>query len=136
MAIKKKSGRQTTILAHVAFTFADFSRVTTVKDVQKAIEIPKGAVILGGGIVIDTVFNSTTSDVVTVGDVTTDNRYKAAINAQALGLTALVPTGYKTAVSTDIVLTLVPTGVAMPTTGAGRLWVEYYVENRSQSDQG
>lgn len=136
MTIRKKSARQKPIVAIVPFTFADFNCVTTVANVQPAIEIPKGATVLSGQAIIDTPFNSAASDVITVGDEASANRYKAGINAQAAGVTALVPTGIKSTATTNIVVGLTPTGATMPTAGAGRLIVEYVIDGRSEFDQG
>lgn len=131
MALKLKSGRQSVILAYIDVVLADL--VTTVA--KNLIELPNGAVVVGGGVVVTQVFNSTTSDVLDIGDAGSANRYKNDVNLQALGLTALAPTGYVTTAPTKITGTWV-SGGGTPTTGAFRLWVEYFVQNRALFNQG
>lgn len=128
MPITKKAGRQATSVAEVDFSFADFGASGTA---EVAIDIPSGAIVLGGFIQVKTVFNSATSDALDVGDVGTPARYKGAVNAQALGATALIPTGLELVNGTGDI-TIEWTGVgAAPTTGAGKLVVEYIQTNRA-----
>lgn len=131
MALKLKSGRQPTLLAYIDIVLADL--VTTVA--KNLIELPHGAVVIGGGVIVSEVFNSTTSDVLDIGDAGSANRYKNDVNLQALGLTALVPTGYVTTAPTKITGTWV-SGGGVPTTGKARLFVEYFVQGRVLSNQG
>lgn len=131
MSLKLQSGRQPPLLAYIDVVLADL--VTAVA--KNLIELPHGAVVIGGGVVVTQVFNSTTSDVLDIGDAGVANRYKNDVDLQALGLTALVPTGYITTAPTKITGTWV-SGGGTPTTGAFRLWVEYYVQGRSLSNQG
>lgn len=131
MALKLKSGRQPTLLAYIDIVLADL--VTTVA--KNLIELPHGAVVIGGGVVVSQVFNSTTSDVLDIGDAGVANRYKDNVNLQALGFTALIPTGYVTTAPTKITGTWT-SGGGVPTTGAARLFVEYFVQGRVLSNQG
>lgn len=125
MAITKNDNRQAPTDAFADFTFADFTSGVA----ELAIAMPSGAVVIGGALIIDTVFNSQTSDTLTVGDAGVVDRYKAGINGTALALTALIPTGYEL-VSATGGIKIRWTGVGnAPTTGAGRLIVEYvYIE--------
>jgi hypothetical protein len=126
MAIKKNQNRQAPSVAMASFAAGDFeSGVAGV-----AVDLPSGAIVTGGSFVVDEVFNSGTSDTFTVGDSLVGNRYKAGINGAALGATALVPTGVEVVSATGAV-SLTWTGVgAAPTTGKGRLIVEYIISNR------
>src|SRR6478736_4011929 len=89
-ALRRNSGRQYVICAYLDIGFANFVSAAD----TPAIQVPAGAVITGGDVVVDTVWNSVTSDVVSVGDATTYNRYLSALTLQALGRTVIVPTGY------------------------------------------
>jgi len=131
MAITKDNSRQTPAVAIVDFTFADFVSGT----IQAAVDIPQDAVLIGGDLIIDTVFNSGGNDTLTVGDVTVTDRYKAGINGQSLGRTALVPTGFATT-NTQKYIGVKWTGTSTaPTTGAGRLIVEYIQNGRADFSQ-
>lgn len=130
-AVPISSGRQQLIVANLDLVLANFA--TTVD--YNLIQVPAGAVIEGGAIVVDTVFNSTTSDVISIGDTTTYNLYKSALTIQATGLTALVPTGKIYTVPTWLTARWV-SGGGTPTTGALRVSVTYYVRGRAQFTQG
>lgn len=129
--ITKNSDRQYALAAEVEFTYADFESGVF----QPAIEVPPGAVVTGGLLVIDTAFNSGTSDTMTVGDNVDDDEYGAAINAQTAAATALVPTGYEFLATGNVGIKLTSVGTAA-TAGAGRLLVTYQRSGRSNENQG
>jgi hypothetical protein len=132
MAITKNSGRQELIQAYVDINFGD---LTSGADAP-AIDLPRNAVIVGGSVVVVTPFNSATSDVLDVGDASSENRYVNDVNIHTAGLTALVPTGFVTTTSEPSV-TVRWTGVgAAPTAGQVRLSVQYYVKGRAAFSQG
>jgi hypothetical protein len=97
----------------------------------KAITLPVGAVVTGGFVVVDTAFDAATA-VLDVGDATSGNRYKNDVNIAALGLTALVPTGY---VSTGAPLLVTPVFADPVTVGALRVVVSYVIGNRANEAQ-
>lgn len=129
-ALTLNRGRQNRLVAEQAFTFENLAD-TGVGVV--AVKLPVGAVVIGGGVVVDTAFNTATSAVLDVGDATTANRYKDDVDLKTAGYTALVPTGYVSDGS-DIVVTPALVGTAA-TAGAGRLVVEYYIQGRAQEVQ-
>ena len=91
--------------------------------------------VVGGGVVVKTAWNSGTSDALVVGDATTDNRYKSSFSIAATGRTALVPTGYEV-LSTTRTIQITWTGVgAAPSAGALRLEVEYILPARGDAVQ-
>lgn len=130
-ALNIKSGRQNLIYAYLDFTF---DQLVTGTD-QNAIQLPPGAVVAEGEIIVDTVWNSATSDVISVGDSGSFNRYKSALTIQAAARTVIVPTGYIYVAPTYVTIRWVGVSTA-PTTGAGRLVLGYYVRGRSQFNQG
>jgi len=129
MAISKDNGRQWPLVARVDFALADL--VSGVAGV--AIDIPGGATILSGELMVDTVFNSGTSDVITVGDVGTAALYLGSTDLQAAARTVIVPTGktYTTPDSVNVTWTAVGTAA---TTGAGSLTVTYVLDDRSNEN--
>ena len=117
------SGRQDVLVAVQAFDYSELVDATAVP----AVNVPPGAIVVGGQLVITTVFNSATSDTIAVGDGT--NAYLAATDVTALGATALGG-GLPYSVSDTVDLTWDGTG-AVPTTGAGYLVLEYVIDGRA-----
>lgn len=132
MPITKNSGRQDIVSAYVEIGFADLTSGSNVA----ALDLPVGAIVVGGDVVVTTAFDSVTSDVIIVGDVTTTNRYIASTSIAALGRIAVVPTGF-TVTATQPAVRLTWTGVGTaPTEGALRLRVDYIVKGRAEFSQG
>lgn len=132
MAITKNTARQELIVAYVDVALADLTSGTAFN----AIDLPANAVVVGGDVVVTTAFNSGTSDVIIVGDVTTTNRYVASTTIAAAGRIAVVPTGFTvTTTQPSVRLTWTAVGTAA-TTGALRLMVTYYVKGRAAFSQG
>jgi hypothetical protein len=133
MSITKNPARQELITAHVDINLAD---VTTGVDVA-ALDLPVNAVVVSGSLTTTEAWNSTTSDVMDVGDSGSQNRYLNDGNIRALAShVALVPTG-KVHTATDNVLTVRwVSGGGTPTTGKVRLAVTYYVIGRAAFSQG
>jgi len=132
MAITTSSDRQYELSAIVDFGFADLTDSTA----DIAIELPSDAIITGGHLYISEVFDSTTSDVISIGDTDDDNEYLSAQSVQALGLTALVPTGLKLAAGKNITILHVAGTADTATTGIGQLVVNYIRQGRSNENQG
>lgn len=132
MTLKLNSGRQEAIVAYVDISAGDLvSGVAT-----KAIELPSGAVVTGGSVVVKTAFNTATSATLKVGDKADDDRYTAApVDLKAAALTALTMTGYKHNVGESLQVTLTETGTAA-TAGKVRVQISYYVEGRAAFSQG
>ena len=134
MAITKNRGRQSPIEAYVDITFADLAGNSGVSLV--AIDVPVGAQLVGGDLVVNTAFNSATSDAITVGDITNATRYLGSTTIAALARTPLVPTGFQTT-STQPAVRVAWTGVgAIPTAGSIRLRVAYIQNKRAAFAQG
>lgn len=106
MAILNKTrGVQYPLVAEFTFNFNDTMvntsgvskdfGVTTVAETNSfdVINLPYGAVVVGGDVVTETAFDTAGLDVA-VGDSITGNRYLAATDVKAASRTALVPTGY------------------------------------------
>ena len=133
MPITKNSARQDVIAAYVDFTFADAPTTATV---YEALNLPAGAVVVGGDLVVTTAWNTATSAVLAIGDVTTANRYGSAIDLKTAARTALTQTGFVTT-PTQKTVNVTPTlsGTAA-TAGAARLTVLYICKGRAAFSQG
>ena len=130
-AIPIKSARQSPLEAYIDLTY---DMLVTGTDLN-AIQVPNAAVITGGDLVVDTALNSATSDVLSVGDSGTYNRYLSAQSIAATGRTALTLTGYKYTAPTWITVRWVGVG-AVPSQGALRVRISYIVRGRQQYNQG
>lgn len=132
MPIRLNAGRQELVVAYVDVKAGDL--VSGVAG--KAIELPSGAVIVGGDIVVKTAFNSATTATLKVGDKVDDDRYtSAAVDLKTAGRTALTLTGYKHSVSEHLQALFAETGAAA-TLGLARVSIHYYVEGRAAFTQG
>jgi len=131
MALVKDFNRQCVQLASVNINLADV--VTNVA--LEVMDMPPNSVILSGQLITTEAWNSTTSDVLDVGDATTATRYLTDGNIRALGArVALVPTGFTgTGEPLKVVWT---SGGGTPTTGKVRLEVQYYVIGRAETTIG
>jgi hypothetical protein len=130
MAITKKADRQNVKLAWVMINLADL----TTNVAAAAMVLPPNAVVLSGQLITTEAWNSTTSDVLDVGDSGLATRYLTDGNIRALAARVpLVPTGFISA-GNDITVTWT-SGGGTPTTGKVRLEVEYYIQGRADSTQ-
>lgn len=133
MSIKKNAGRQELIVATMLIAFGDPTAYGTA---EGAIDLPGGAVVVGGDVTVITPWNSATTATLKLGDAADDDRYTtAAIDLKTAGRTELTVTGYKTPVAGAINALLAQTGAAA-TAGQARVTVEYFVEGRSAFTQG
>lgn len=105
----------------------DFGKTNIVSTVFEVINLPAGAVILAGSLTVETAFD-TASYSVAVGDSALATRYLAAADRKAVGVTNLVPTGYR-GDGENIRVTIVNADVC--TTGKATLRVQYIMTGRS-----
>lgn len=109
----------------------DFKTVgSTVVDV---INLPTGAIVIGGEVVTETAVSGSTAYNIKVGDSNDDDRYLSETDRVAAGRTALVPTGY-VGNGEQIRVTVAPT-VAAATAGKVTVRVQYIVRNRVNETQ-
>lgn len=109
----------------------DFKTVgSTVVD---AINLPTGAIVIGGEVVTETAVGGSTAYNVSVGDSGNATRYLSATDRVAAGRTPLVPTGY-VGNGEQIRVTVAPTG-ATATAGKVTVRVQYIVRNRVNETQ-
>lgn len=133
MTIAKNSARQSPVFAYVDINLADI----TTDVAAPALQLPVGAVVLSGQTITTEAFNSTTSDVLDVGDVTSAARYLTDGNIRALGARVpLVPTGFAHTATENTLAVKWTSGGGTPTTGKVRLEVTYYVQGRAEFSQG
>lgn len=133
MAIKKNSGRQELIVAHLTIGFADIAAYGTA---ESAIDLPGNAILVGGDVVVTTAWNSATTATLTLGDAADADRYTAApIDLKTAGRTELTVTGFKHPVAEALKALVAQTGAAA-TAGSARITIQYFVEGRAAFSQG
>lgn len=131
MAITKDSGRQELVVARVVVTLGTGNDVAAT-GTYGAIDVPEGAIVVGGHI---NVSDATTATVdIHVGDGGAANRYANDVDGGATGLTALTITGYKytTADTVDIMIDTAAPAAA----GQIELVVMYMVDGRAAFSEG
>lgn len=105
----------------------DFGKTNTAATSVDIINLPAGAVVVGGSVTTDTAFDAATFNV-TVGDSGSATRYLGTTDKKAAGLTELVPTGYR---GDGENLRLTFTAADVCTTGKMTVRVEYITTGRA-----
>lgn len=130
MAISKNAGRQEVIAAKVTIGFGDVVDATAVE----AVDLPAGAVVIGGALVATEAFNSATSDTIAV---TIDGEtLLAATSVAATGSTLFTAGSVAPLAAPNTVdVTWDGTGTA-PTQGSVDLVVTYVITGRACFAEG
>jgi len=139
----KSRGAQYPLVAELTFNIANDTMVD-VNGVEKGfkavgeavfdmINLPVGAIVVGGEVVTETAVTGATAYNVTVGDSADADRYLAAADRVAAGRTALVPTGYVG--NGESVRVTVEATDAEATAGVITVRVMYVVRNRTNEAQ-
>ena len=127
MTIVKNPGRQWILGADLDLEYQDLTSGTA----ESAIDIPTGATIHRGFLVVDTLFNSGTSDVLIVGDILDNDRYLGSTSLTTAGVTELTSTGYVHGNDAPAI-TVTWTGVGTAATqGKARLFVEFSIKDKA-----
>jgi len=135
MAITKNPGRQEVIAASVDISFDTLSSDTAVA--EGVIQLPEGAIVVGGSITVSTAFDSTTSDVVDIGDAGDDDRYTATpVDLTAEATTLLDVTGYTYTAQDNIDVEWTAGTTSTATAGAATITVLYVVSGRAAFSEG
>jgi len=119
-------GRQTVLFASISIAF---DQIADTGVAVQAINLPYGAQIVGGDVIVDTAFNPGTSLVLDVGDKIVANRYANDVDLKTAARTPLGVTGYVSD-GGEIFVTPVLVGAA-PTAGALRISVQYVIKGRA-----
>ena len=137
--LRKQSGVQNVLEAEFVWnwndTMVDINGATldfktnTSGIVADVINLPPGAVVIGGDVTTETAVTGSTAYNVSVGDSASATRYLGVTDKTAAALTALVPTGYF-GLGEQIRLTVTPT-IADSTAGKVVLRVQYVLRNRA-----
>ncbi len=133
MPIQKSSGRQEPQAAVLTIKHSD---VTAYGTAEPAIDVPGGAIVIGGDITVVDPWNSATAATLKLGDKADDDRYTAAaVDLKTAGRTALTLTGHKHVGIESLLALLAQTGAAA-TKGELRITVQYITAGRATASLG
>lgn len=113
-------------MVNVVGAEVDFGKTNTAASAFDVINLPAGAVVVGGSVVTETAFDAATFNV-SVGDSGSATRYLGVTDKKGTGVTALVPTGYR---GDGENLRLSVTAADACTTGKLTVRVEYVITGR------
>jgi hypothetical protein len=137
MAAKKESGRQDVLVGKCEFTYADL----TSGAYEAMVDVPPGAIVIGGFLAITTLFNSGTEDKFKIGKkVGSAAAVPAAYAAQTANITVtgraatITPDGVEFTSKGSVGIEWAGTGAAA-TAGVGVLVVEYILADRVKEVQ-
>lgn len=138
MTIKTDGSRQYPLVARIAIGFADLA-LTDAGVAQVGFNLPGGSTIIGGAVVVSTVFNSSGGvpvDTLDVGDSIDPNRYTTSpVDLTSLGRTELNLTGYETVGGTTVDVTWDNgTATTLPTTGEAYVEIQYVQLDRANEN--
>jgi hypothetical protein len=103
----------------------DFGVSNTASTAWDIINLPEGAVVVGGAIVTETAFSDAFT--VTLGDSATPARYLSSTAITSAGLKAITPTGYR---GKGENLRLTATASAAETSGKATVRVDFIIPDR------
>ena len=104
----------------------DFGKTNIAATAFNIINLPEGAVVIGGELVVETAFD-TASYAVIIGDADDTDRYLTTADRKAAARTALVPTGYR---STGQNIQIGITNADVCTQGVATVRVQYVIPGR------
>lgn len=137
--LRKTRGAQRPLVAQFAFAFNDTmanTAGTTAAPINSTsgttfdiVDLPPGAIVVGGEVIVDTAFTTTGAATISLGDSASATRYANAVNMKAAARTALTVTGYNNVggLSLRMTLSLADTAAAA---GAVRIQLQYIIDQR------
>jgi hypothetical protein len=105
---------------------------TVAAHVFDVINLPQGAIVIGGEVVTENAVTGSTAYNVKVGDSGSDVRYLGTTDKTAAGSTSLVPTGY-VGTGENLRLTVTPT-VAASVLGTITVRVEFIIRGKANEN--
>ncbi|MGD9643810.1 MAG: hypothetical protein AB7V08_13855 [Elusimicrobiales bacterium] len=87
----KVAMRQAVLALSITLSLAEFVE----NDNEIEIQLPIDAEVVGGDVVVETVFDTTGTDTIKLGDSADDDEYLSAVNIKAAARTALTLTGIR-----------------------------------------
>jgi hypothetical protein len=134
MDLQKADGSQYPLVSEFTFLFND--TLVATDGVKKAfntamiaemIELPPGAVIIGGEVAVETADAASTTWTLSLGDAASATRYANAVNLKAAARTALTLSGFR--VTGPVRATIAVSGTA-PTAGKVTVRTEHVLPGR------
>ena len=136
-----KAARTAQYLMEAEFTFNFDDTIVDINGVTKSfgstytdlpvaniINLPEGAVIVGGEVAVETAYAGPTAATISLGDSSSATRYANAVDLKTAARTALTLTGYRTS---ENLRATINTTVANATAGKATVRVFYVLPNRA-----
>lgn len=120
--------RQNVMALAITITLADFLEAATPNTLE--IPLPQDAEVVGGDVNVDTVFDTTGTDTIKLGDSADDDEYLSAVDLKTAARTALTLTGIKTDKDTRKLLLVRTPADTNATEGELRLTILYVVNEK------
>lgn len=127
-------GAQYPLMAEFTFNFYDTIKATdgVVKAFNAAlvadlIDLPMGAVVVGGEIVVETADSASTTYTLSLGDSASETRYANAVSLKSAARTALTLTGFR---ATEPIRATVAVSGSAPTAGKVTVRVLFTIAGR------
>lgn len=136
--LKATRGAQWPLLAEFTFNFDDtmldingvsksFGSAYTDAIVASVINLPEGAVVVGGEVVVETAGVGPTAYTISLGDSSSATRYASAVDLKTAARTALTLTGYR---ATENMRLTIASTVANASAGKATVRVLFVLPNR------
>ena len=130
LSLKASTSRQYINSAEITLIWTDV-QVAVGTGVTEVIRIPNGARVVGGAVVVETLFATTGTATLDLGDAVDPDRYSAsAFNLEVAAHNALTLTGFKYTTEDTIDATVV-VGTAVTTAGQVYIRIDYVEEDKA-----
>jgi hypothetical protein len=130
MAVVTTSERQWPLTAEASFDFDDYTSGVAFA----VVDVPAGAIVVGGYVMVTTAWDSATSSTLQVGDGGSASRYDPSdVDMKAATGKQIVPSGYVYPTKDTIDIEI--TDVGAPSAGVAKVVIEYIIEGRGNEVQ-
>lgn len=113
-------------MANTSGTVVDFGLTNFAATTFDIINLPEGAVVIGGEVIVNTAYADCATATLSLGDASSATRYASAVDCKSAARTALTLTGYSTSANLRATVTVADSASA----GKVTVRVEYVLPNR------
>jgi hypothetical protein len=118
-------------IANTSGVDTSFNATALVADIAP---IPVGATVVGGEVVVETVYNTVTTATISIGDSGSATRYATTADLKSAARTALTLTGYRYAASDNLRVTLALSDSAAGNVGKVTVRLMYTLDGRQNEN--
>ena len=130
LSLKAETSRQYVVSAEITLLWSDL-QVAVGTGVTEIIRVPTGARVIGGEVVVETLFATAGTATLDLGDAADPDRYTASVvNLETAARTAITLSGFKYTGEDTIDATVV-VGTAVTTAGQVYIRIDYVEEDKA-----